>query len=125
MSTHEEKITFSSLDAAKQKTLYESDRIVEAEYQEFLKLAEIMPCLKFIAQQPEFLRLEHIHQLESAFVVFPGATHSRYEHSIGVCLRAVKLFDILCELNFNKAVEERDDEVIYKNVNVGEEIINE
>ncbi len=37
-----------------------------------------------IMQQPAFLRLEGIQQLGFASRVWPGAKHTRYEHSIGV-----------------------------------------
>lgn len=37
-----------------------------------------------IMQQPEFLRLDGIQQLGFASRVWPGAKHTRYEHSIGV-----------------------------------------
>lgn len=44
---------------------------------------------------PWFLRLQSIHQLGVAYRVFPGATHTRFEHSLGVMHLATKIFDHL------------------------------
>src|SRR5690349_1501588 len=32
---------------------------------------------------PEFLRLQHVKQLGFVYRIWPGATHTRYEHSLG------------------------------------------
>lgn len=37
-----------------------------------------------IIEHPRFLRLEKVRQLSFAYLVFPGAVHSRFDHSIGV-----------------------------------------
>ncbi len=40
-----------------------------------------------------FQRLRYIRQLGAAFLVYPGATHSRFEHSLGVMQVASEIFD--------------------------------
>jgi uncharacterized protein len=36
-----------------------------------------------LVHTPEFLRLQHVKQLGFVYHVWPGATHTRYEHSLG------------------------------------------
>ena len=43
----------------------------------------------------EFQRLRRIRQLGAAALVFPGAEHSRFTHSVGVTFLAKRLFDHL------------------------------
>ena len=42
---------------------------------------------------PEFQRLRGIKQLGTAYLVFPSATHTRFEHSIGTAWMARRLID--------------------------------
>jgi uncharacterized protein len=49
---------------------------------------------KVIDSRP-FQRLRHIHQLALTYLVYPGATHKRFEHSLGVMELASKIYDIV------------------------------
>jgi len=47
---------------------------------------------ELIDSQP-MQRLKHIHQLAMSYQVYPGATHRRFEHSLGVMELATRIFD--------------------------------
>ncbi|HSX11604.1 MAG TPA: HD domain-containing protein [Chlamydiales bacterium] len=44
-----------------------------------------------------FQRLHYIHQLGIAYLVYPGATHTRFEHSLGVMALATLMFEKICK----------------------------
>jgi HD superfamily phosphohydrolase len=60
-------------------------------------------CLIDLLETPEVQRLQNIKQLGFAHLVFPGAHHTRFEHSLGSCMIASQIADIL---NFTKAEKE-------------------
>lgn len=61
-----------------------------------------------------FQRLQFIKQMGPAFLVYPGATHSRFQHSLGVMELAARIFERLVpefQQQFSLSLEER---VYYK-----------
>jgi HD superfamily phosphohydrolase len=48
-----------------------------------------------VVDSTPFQRLRHIHQLALTYLVYPGATHKRFEHSLGVMHLASRVFDVV------------------------------
>eukprot|EP00795_Rhopilema_esculentum_P001782 gene1782-16269_t len=58
---------------------------------------EMHPLCTKIVDTPQFQRLRDIKQLGGCYLVFPGASHNRFEHSLGVSYLAGKLCQTLCK----------------------------
>jgi HD superfamily phosphohydrolase len=50
-----------------------------------------------VLNSPPFQRLRHVHQLALTYLVYPGATHRRFEHSLGVMEIATRIFDTVTD----------------------------
>jgi len=60
-----------------------------------------------------FQRLRYISQLAFTYLVYPGATHKRFEHSLGVMELATRIFDTLLEKKDLKKFFNSDNEIKY------------
>ncbi len=63
-----------------------------------------------IIDRPEFQRLRRIMQLGMSFLVYPSATHTRFEHSLGVLEASTLIFDhLVSDPNNLEKLEWKDD----------------
>jgi HD superfamily phosphohydrolase len=62
---------------------------------------------KELIDSAPFQRLRGIHQLAMCYQVYPGATHKRFEHSLGVMEAATRIFDGVFNRRLNDKVHER------------------
>ena len=68
----------------------------------------------FILNTKFLERLRYIHHLGTGFLIYPGATHSRFEHSLGVMHLGTKIFDSLVRYH-PEFWEERKEKICCKN----------
>ncbi|XP_014890765.1 uncharacterized protein LOC106949175 [Poecilia latipinna] len=69
---------------------------------------ELHPVLVKIIDTPQFQRLRNIKQLGGTYYVYPGASHNRFEHSIGVAHLAGELLQTLKKKQQKLRIDERD-----------------
>ncbi|KAM4738331.1 deoxynucleoside triphosphate triphosphohydrolase SAMHD1-like [Anableps anableps] len=69
---------------------------------------ELHPLLVKIIDTPQFQRLRNIKQLGGAYFVYPGASHNRFEHSIGVAHLAGQLLQALRGKQPDLHIDDRD-----------------
>lgn len=65
-----------------------------------------------IIDTPEFQRLRRLKQLGTTYLIFPGAEHTRFQHSIGVYHLARKQMEILSEKQPELLVTAREVELV-------------
>lgn len=71
------------------------------------------PRVRALVDTAEFQRLNHISQLGLASRVYPGATHTRFEHALGVFLNALKyLWQLGRDPRFTAVVDTHQAEVL-------------
>lgn len=56
--------------------------------------------LTSLIDTPAFQRLRHVRQLSATYLVYPGANHTRFEHSLGVYHLAHTVFENLREQSY-------------------------
>ncbi|MDA4846731.1 HD domain-containing protein [Hoeflea poritis] len=66
-----------------------------------------------LIETPEMQRLRRIKQLGFSEFTFPGATHNRFSHSIGVCNNARKLMRVVKDSEGRKFDPKREEAVLY------------
>ncbi|KAG2431557.1 hypothetical protein HXX76_009571 [Chlamydomonas incerta] len=62
-----------------------------------------------VIDTPQFQRLRELHQLGLTHLVFPGAVHSRFEHSLGVGFKAFEVADRIYRTQGTELGMERED----------------
>ncbi len=63
-----------------------------------------------------FQRLHYIHQLGVAYLSYPGGTHHRYEHSLGVMKLATEIYEHLIISTYDIAMMNQFEEKLFQDV---------
>lgn len=58
-----------------------------------------------LIDSPAFQRLRYIHQMGVTYLIYPGATHSRFEHSLGVMQLATLIYDALLAKSYPESIQ--------------------
>ncbi|MBI1722597.1 MAG: HD domain-containing protein [Gemmatimonadetes bacterium] len=66
------------------------------------------PAALDVVDTPAFQRLRYVRQLGHAFLVYPGATHSRFEHALGAYWLARRALDTLRAQEGGGAISDAD-----------------
>ena len=66
----------------------------------------LTPRMCKIIDTPEFQRLHKLRQLGATYLVYPSATHTRFEHSLGVSHLAKILMNSLKEKHPNLGIDD-------------------
>jgi HD superfamily phosphohydrolase len=61
---------------------------------------------------PQFQRLRDLKQLGSCYFVYPGASHNRFEHCIGVCHLAGEWIDMFASQQKELMIDEREQKLV-------------
>lgn len=69
----------------------------------------LSPCVLSFIDTPHFQRLRDLKQLGVVYFVFPGASHNRFEHSIGVSYLSGLMLEGLCTRQ--PTLEVRDEDI--------------
>lgn len=56
---------------------------------------------RMLIDSEPFQRLHYLHQLGIAYLVYPGATHTRFEHSLGAMELATQIFERITSKGFS------------------------
>ena len=62
---------------------------------------------KRLIDSAPFQRLKCIHQLATSYQIYPGAVHTRFEHSLGVMAVADRIFQTVFSAEMRDEVRDR------------------